>query len=87
MDCDEGRDAQFYLQYDYWFRKEYNLPKKVPICAGCLINILGDGMMGGGGPISSDIIKIQRIDRTDRYGRRRWQNYIKMKQQNQERRS
>jgi hypothetical protein len=65
-------DAKFYLEYDKWFRKEYDLPKKYPICISCLTSVLDDGMMGGGGPVSDDIVKITRIDKTDRYGRNKY---------------
>lgn len=67
-DCDE-LSAEFFIEFDKWFRKEYHLSKKYPVCVSCLFNILDDGMLGGGGPTHYDVKKIARIDKTNRWGK------------------
>ena len=59
-DCENipKNEAEFFIVFtDYW-RMDYNLPKKYPLCASCLMDILGDRYMGGGGYTSGDILQI-----------------------------
>ena len=59
-DCEDipPREAEFFIVFtDYW-RMDYHLPKKYPLCSSCLMDVLGDRYMGGGGYTSGDILKI-----------------------------
>jgi hypothetical protein len=69
-DCDTrpAREADWYVLYTKYWRKDYQWPKKYPLCTDCLMEILSDRFMGGGGPTSSDILKITSIYPKDQRG-------------------
>lgn len=62
-DCDTipSNEAVWFVLFTEYWRKDYNLPKKYPLCTECLNEILSDRFMGGGGYTSADILKITVI--------------------------
>lgn len=69
-DCDTlpAKPAFWYVLFTEYWRKDYNLPKKYPLCTECLEEILSDRFIGGGGYTSNDILKIEAIYPKDQRG-------------------
>jgi len=80
-DCDDipARIAEYYITLtDYWIFN-YTMPRKYPLCASCLIDILDDRYMGGGGPTSGDVLKIIPIYPREQRGYHYKWEYFMMK--------
>jgi len=60
-DCVPANQATWFIQFTKYWRWDYKFPKKYPVCYECMMNIMGDGMMGGGGPTSMDVLKLTPI--------------------------
>lgn len=64
QDCENRPPAEavWYVRFtDYWI-KNFNMEKKYPLCTECLMEILSDRFMGGGGYTSDDILSIFAIN-------------------------
>lgn len=60
-DCVPANQATWFIRFTKYWRWDYKFPKNYPVCYECMMNIMGDGMMGGGGPTSMDILELTPI--------------------------
>lgn len=67
-DCRPRNNAVWYVLFTKYWRNNYDLPEKYPLCTECLIEILSDRFVGGGGYTSYDILKIESIDPENQRG-------------------